>query len=157
MFLISLSNCKAKQLRSVANELRIIRLVRHPNIVIFYGACVDANLRQISLIFELVEGQPLRTFIENCAINNTNSGEVPSDRYQLLLDISCALRYLHSIKPQVVHGDLSPNNIMVESLGNLARAKLIDFGLSRIVSRSENRLPMGGTFRWAAPEIFKTG
>mmetsp|Transcript_93878 Transcript_93878/g.289521 ORF Transcript_93878/g.289521 Transcript_93878/m.289521 type:complete len:288 (+) Transcript_93878:1-864(+) len=44
---------------------------------------------------------------------------------------------------------------MVECSGSRARPKLLDFGLSRVVTRNAQRL--GGTITWAAPEVFMGG
>ena len=46
----------------------------------------------------------------------------------ILKDISQGVRFLHSAKPQVLHGDLKGANILVD--GRL-RAKVADFGLSQ--------------------------
>lgn len=47
---------------------------------------------------------------------------------RFLKDISQGVRFLHSAKPQVLHGDLKAANILVD--GRL-RAKVADFGLSQ--------------------------
>lgn len=47
---------------------------------------------------------------------------------QILQDISQGVRFLHSAKPQVVHGDLKAANVLVD--GRM-RAKVADFGLSQ--------------------------
>jgi len=60
------------------------------------------------------------------------------------------LRYLHA--RQVVHGDVKDRNALVErqGLGSVS-VKLVDFGLSRLLSRTPR--PMGGTIHWMAPEV----
>lgn len=75
-------------------------------------------------------------------------------RIQLLVEVGSALCYLHSRRPAaVVHGDIKDSNIFVQVLpGDNIQAKLLDFGLSRLVTR--NARPMGGTVRWMAPELF---
>lgn len=91
-------------------------------------------------------------------------------------DIVLGLEYLHSFKPQVIHGDLkgvsiTPNaslcngtlnkiqpNILITSS---ARACLADFGLGTVVRDSRLNLPLKttthqqGTMHWFAPEIFE--
>jgi len=54
------------------------------------------------------------------------------------------LRYLHSSKPQTLHGDLKARNILIDSR---FRAKLCDFGLS-----NKNQNLITGTPFWMAPE-----
>lgn len=46
----------------------------------------------------------------------------------ILHDISQGIRFLHSATPQVIHGDLKAQNILVDSK---FRAKVADFGLSQ--------------------------
>jgi len=74
-----------------------------------------------------------------------------------MLDVCCALWYLHALTPVVVHGDLKPENVMMEPKDPRAapwnsRAKLLDFGLSRVLSRRNSRR-LGGSLVWMAPEV----
>ena len=46
---------------------------------------------------------------------------------QILRDIAQGLRFLHSSKPPILHGDLKAKNILIDSR---FRAKVADFGLS---------------------------
>ncbi|CAE8605794.1 unnamed protein product [Polarella glacialis] len=67
----------------------------------------------------------------------------------ILLVVCNALRYLHSLRPTVAHGDLKPSNIILEH--GCLRARLIDFGLSRIQDHWSR--PLGGTLSYMAPEV----
>jgi len=148
------------QLLQLCNELRILRRLRHPNIVFLYGACLDTNHGDLALVLELVDGVQLRHFIWSGS--SPDSGRAspvdqrgPSDaaRSQVLLDMSCALRYLHTRTPRIVHGDLKDTNVLVEPSRAPCshRAKLLDFGLARVCTRHARVL--GGTLRWLAPEL----
>jgi len=133
-------------LTSIANELRVLRRLRHPHIVSFFGACVDAVSGEMALIFEWVKGgQSLDKYI-----GSWKSAPSTVCRHKVLLDISCALRYLHAQAPAVVHGDLKPSNILVEEGRLEPHAKLLDFGLSRVLGSRPR--PLGGTEGWKAPE-----
>jgi serine/threonine protein kinase len=46
---------------------------------------------------------------------------------QIMRDLAQGLRYLHSARPPILHGDMKARNILVDSR---FRAKLCDFGLS---------------------------
>jgi len=144
--------CKEdKKLASVANELRIFRFLRHPNIVLFHGAALVNG--QIALIMEKVKGQLLTTF----ALQS-----MPMLwRESLVLELVSVIWYMHSQEPPVVHGDVKPSNMMVEvrvsGVGQDLKPhlKLMDFGLSRVLGARPQAL--GGTRQWRAPELNKQG
>lgn len=132
-----------KFLSSLANELRILRHLRHPNIVGFHGAVIQPDTGKLLLVLELIPGVPLGRFVHTKAALNAQT------RHNLSMDPTCALRYLHSRCPQVVHGDLKGSNILVHR----NRAKLLDFGLSRVVTWGA--LGLGGSLKWMAPEVIE--
>ena len=131
------------------NELRIIRLVRHPNIVLWHGAFVDTSTGSFALVFELIEGVTLSQLILGGRCEHPLD-EPAGDR--LIVDICRAVRYLHGQRPTIVHGDLKASNVMIEAMKDHYRAKITDFGLSRLMTRAAQ--PLGGTIRWMAPELF---
>jgi serine/threonine protein kinase len=65
----------------------------------------------------------------------------------ILRDVSQGVRFLHSAVPQVIHGDLKAQNILVDSR---FRAKVADFGLSQ-----KKNLGGTGTPFWMAPELLR--
>jgi len=73
---------------------------------------------------------------------------------EIFLGISDGLRYLHSQKEPIVHGDLKAVNVLINSRG---RPCLCDFGLSRILVNSTSWNTTAsrarGTLRWQAPEL----
>lgn len=71
-------------------------------------------------------------------------------RLKLLCDVATGLRYLHS--QQVVHGDLTNNNIFVDVNG---RAVVADFGLSFQISELTGSHPITGAAQWMAPELIQ--
>ncbi|CAK0885582.1 unnamed protein product [Prorocentrum cordatum] len=158
-------------LPELCNELRILRRIRHPNIAVLYGACMDEALSRLCLVLEFVDGVSLGAFLRGPASRGRQGPGEPrggasearavansiSVMSVLIFDILHALCYLHSREPVVVHADLKDSNVFVEErhsrIGGIShRAKLLDFGLSRILTRSAR--PLGGTIRWMAPELF---
>ena len=69
----------------------------------------------------------------------------------ILRDVAQGLRFLHAADPQVIHGDLKAQNILVSST---FRAKVCDFGLSHT---RNNWLGAVGTPYWMAPELLRGG
>eukprot|EP00927_Polykrikos_kofoidii_P001807 TRINITY_DN10703_c0_g1_i1.p1 TRINITY_DN10703_c0_g1~~TRINITY_DN10703_c0_g1_i1.p1 ORF type:complete len:638 (+),score=58.43 TRINITY_DN10703_c0_g1_i1:269-1915(+) len=140
-------------LMSILNELRILRHLRHPNMISLIGAYIDFECGEFGLVLEMLHGVSLDRFVvEKLAPGD----ESLKERSKLILDIGCALQYLHSRNPCVVHGDLKNSNILV-SMGcavdgrPLILAKILDFGLSRLLTR--HACPLGGSLRWVAPEV----
>lgn len=130
----------------VVNELRVLRRLRHPNIVTFYGACLMEGTLDVVLVMELVHGALLQEYVPPPPAE----GPPMQQRWQLAHDVCCALMYMHSQKPSIVHGDIKDNNMMVERNGDHVNVKLLDFGLARIVSKQAKLC--GGTAAWQAPE-----
>jgi len=147
-----------QQLSALTNELRVLRHLRHPNIVGIHGAVVDVQRQQVSLVLELVRGRTLEHFMR-MGVPETSGETVPATpepgaRCQVCLDLCRAFLYLHSRRPRIVHSDLKSANILVEGDGKRVRSKLLDFGLARVLSRGAR--PRGGTPRWMAPEVFQS-
>ena len=65
---------------------------------------------------------------------------------QILRDVTQGLRFLHSNRPPILHGDLKGRNILIDSH---FRAKLCDFGLSA------KKKQISGTPYFLAPEYLK--
>ena len=66
---------------------------------------------------------------------------------QICRDVAQGLRFLHSSKPPIMHGDLKGKNILIDSR---FRAKLCDFGLS-----TKKNSVISGTPYWLAPEYLR--
>eukprot|EP00927_Polykrikos_kofoidii_P070924 TRINITY_DN6728_c0_g1_i7.p1 TRINITY_DN6728_c0_g1~~TRINITY_DN6728_c0_g1_i7.p1 ORF type:complete len:614 (+),score=54.74 TRINITY_DN6728_c0_g1_i7:246-1844(+) len=142
---------------SVLHEIRILRHLRHPCIIGLIGALVDIEKGLVGLILEREHGESLDRFVR-CDLGPPKTSI--DARKEIVLSIGHGLQYLHSRCPCVVHGDLKDTNILVSEVGTkctrrVYRSKLIDFGLSRMLTR--NVRPLGGTPLWAAPEVILGG
>jgi len=138
----------AKIFQLLSNELRILRHIRHPSIVLFHGAIVNSVTVEIALVLERVQGQELSDFLSAC------NGPISMNmRLCIIIDVCCALWYLHAQTPQIVYGDLKGSNVLIEQETSGPHAKLLDFGLSRLMTCGAP--PLGGTLRWVAPEVLR--
>lgn len=105
-------------------EGNILAELKHPNIVKFYEYGVFQNVLPY-LVLEWLEAKSLRTLINNGPI-------LPNKVIEIGLQVCDALQCVHNAG--IVHRDLKPNNILIaDSDGS---AKLLDFGLSRILNES---------------------
>ncbi|MEC3891989.1 protein kinase domain-containing protein [Nocardiopsis sp. LDBS1602] len=144
---------QAELLRFI-NRLGVVGVREH-----FEGApehpadgAAELNDRALYLVMNYVEGLDLRDW----RAENPVEGVAGQRRVLRFLEqVAQVLDLLHSgratpSKRVVVHGDLSPGNIMVSEEG---QATLVDFGLSRIAARHMTARPWF-TPGYAAPEIF---
>lgn len=72
------------------------------------------------------------------------------DIIQLGCDMCSALELCH--KNSIIHRDIKPQNIFVNKHGNF---KLGDFGIARVVDRTNTVLSAKGTYAYMAPEVYK--
>jgi len=132
---------EASHLQALGNEIRLLRRLRHPNIVLFHGAVFLDRNTSFGLVLECVDGVELNA----CFSQLSKSGCL-----RVCLDLSRALQYLHAQDPPIVHGDLKPSNLMILQVFGRPQVKLIDFGLARLLT--PNALAGGGTKEWIPPE-----
>jgi len=70
--------------------------------------------------------------------------------------IASGLMHLHSLG--IVHRDIKPSNIILSKSDSdkvPVQVKISDFGLSRVLGKSESGNDVGGTFLFLAPEVMK--
>eukprot|EP00928_Gymnodinium_smaydae_P035807 TRINITY_DN25131_c0_g4_i1.p1 TRINITY_DN25131_c0_g4~~TRINITY_DN25131_c0_g4_i1.p1 ORF type:complete len:794 (-),score=55.89 TRINITY_DN25131_c0_g4_i1:351-2381(-) len=138
-------------LKAIAAELRIFRRLRHPHIVAFHGACIDLTSINVVIVLEYVRGTLLRTASSCVPV----TPDAFSERLLWADNICSALVYLHAQDPSIVHSDIKDTNVLIEH-GSVRRiAKLLDFGLSRLLKGQD--VAMGGTLSWMAPEVILQG
>jgi len=129
-------------------ELRVLRHLRHPFIVNFYGACIEDAKQLVVLIEEYIDGSSLHDMI----LFQKDKRFTEQVRWQTLCSVCHALMYLHDQGPAILHGDLSAKNIMMRA--NSLEPVLIDFGMA-VLHKSRQKL-QGGSPRWMAPELISS-
>ena len=81
--------------------------IRHPNIVQFLGVYYSGESSLPIMVMELMDIS-LTSFIE------TNKSQIAiQTKMSILYDVSQGLSFLHNHQPQILHRDLSPNNVML--------------------------------------------
>ncbi|KAL6888541.1 hypothetical protein ACP4OV_009567 [Aristida adscensionis] len=107
----------------ILREIKLLRLLRHPNIVQIKHIMLPPTRREfkdIYIVFELMESD-LHQVIK---INNNLT---PQHHQFFLYQLLYALKYIHAAN--VFHRDLKPKNILANSDCKL---KICDFGLARL-------------------------
>eukprot|EP00727_Mastigamoeba_balamuthi_P000011 m51a1_g10006 putative phospholipase d beta 1-like (773) ;mRNA; r:90464-94179 len=103
-------------------EVALMSKMRHPNIVLFMGACT-VDPAKVAIVTEFVSAGSLYT-----VVHKHWRSLRPEWLLRAIYDVALGMAYLHSLSPPIVHRDLKPMNILVD--GENSRCKLIDFGLS---------------------------
>nr|XP_009412467.1 PREDICTED: L-type lectin-domain containing receptor kinase IX.1-like [Musa acuminata subsp. malaccensis] len=136
--------------KEYVSEVKIISRLRHRNLVQLVGWCHDRG--EFSLVYEFMPNGSLDSYLYSTA----RLLEWPA-RHRVALGLASALLYLHEEWEQcVVHRDVKPSNVMLDSAFN---AKLGDFGLARLVDhdRGSQTTVLAGTMGYLAPECVTTG
>ncbi|XP_044525068.1 mitogen-activated protein kinase kinase kinase 19 [Gracilinanus agilis] len=136
-----------REYQKLQEEVDLLKVLNHVNIVAYLGTCLEKNL--VSIFMEFVPGGSISSIINRF-------GPLPEmvlSKYtkQILQGVA----YLH--ENCVVHRDIKGNNVMLMPTGII---KLIDFGCARRLAyasltgtHSEMLKSMHGTPYWMAPEV----
>ncbi|KAL6656836.1 hypothetical protein ACP70R_004616 [Stipagrostis hirtigluma subsp. patula] len=133
-----------------ADEIKVISRVRQRNLVELVGWCNDGNKDRLLLVYELATEGSLHEHL-----HQGRSWLLWRTRYNIILDLGRALRYLHD--DGVLHGDIKPCNILLDSRHV---AKLADFGLARFIEHGvelKTTRNVAGTPGYVDPEFVATG
>ena len=105
--------------------------IRHPNIVEFVGVYYHSDQSSLPIMVMELMDTSLTHFVDN------NKSQIAiQTKMSILYDVSKGLDFLHSRKPQILHRDLSPNNVMLTRCQ--ITAKIGDLGVAKVV-RADNR------------------
>lgn len=111
----------------IEREAAALARLRHVGIAAVYGAGrTHDGLNYI--VMERVVGSDLGDFVRSAR-------PVLRERVRLFEQVCRAMHYAH--QRGVIHGDLKPGNILIETQDGAALPKILDFGLSRIIEAGE--------------------
>jgi serine/threonine-protein kinase len=137
-------------------EAQILSNIRHPNIVnvIDFGKVEGAYL----MVLEYVHGYHLGQWMKYVV---GSRGKMPWEvSIYIMLQVLAALNYAHNHSRSggpskaIIHGDISPSNILIDVEGNV---RLADFGIAHIEAEQPSRKgSVDGIFRgklsYSSPE-----
>jgi len=120
--------------------------IRHQNVIQLLGIWRDSEGGPPLMVMPLAENGSALAYLRRGNVGATHCAEI-------LMGSALGLLHLHSMLPRIIHGDIHPNNIVVDQGGN---ALICDFGFSRIrhdVTRTHSKIREGGRARFLAPEL----
>ncbi len=127
----------------VLAEARALARLRHPHVVAVHDVGEDEGAVFVSM--ELLEGLDLRGWVEQAE-------PAPSARLEVVLQCADGLAAAHDAG--LVHHDVKPSNVVVETRDGAPWVSLIDFGLAADADAGDE--PRGGTLAYMAPEARAT-
>ncbi|CAI0426886.1 unnamed protein product, partial [Linum tenue] len=138
--------------REFISELAALSNLRHDNLVILHGCCVEGSDRY--LVYEYMENNSLAHTLLDDQNRMKFSWEA---RRHVSIGVARGIAYLHEeVKPHVLHRDIKASNILLDD--NFT-PKVSDFGLSRILRDNSSYVStrVAGTLGYLAPEYAVSG
>ncbi|KAJ8560609.1 hypothetical protein K7X08_022469 [Anisodus acutangulus] len=135
-----------ESLEEFRSEVRIMKRLRHPNVVLFMGAVTRSP--HLSIVTEFLHRGSLYRLL-----HRPNNQLDERRRLRMALDAARGMNYLHNCTPMIVHRDLKSPNLLVDKNWVV---KVCDFGLSRMKNSTFlSSRSTAGTAEWMAPEVLR--
>jgi serine/threonine protein kinase/Tol biopolymer transport system component len=141
---LKLLSKSATAAREPLGEARHLARIRHPNVVMVYGAEWDDQ--QVGIWMEFIEGQTLAAMIADRG--PMSAREVSG----IGIDLCRALSALHG--SGLLHRDIKAQNVMREIGGRIV---LMDFGVVHAIEPDADQTELSGTPLYMAPEMLTGG
>jgi serine/threonine-protein kinase len=126
-------------------EASALHYIHHEAIVRYYIFSHDPGTGRHYLAMEFVDGQPLSELLQR--------GPLGFEAVRLLQErLAAGLNAAH--QHGIIHRDLSPDNVLIPG-GDLARAKIIDFGIARSTRVGDGTIigsGFAGKYNYVSPE-----
>ncbi|KAG8961924.1 Suppressor of Sensor Kinase (SLN1) [Tulasnella sp. 419] len=118
--------------KQVQDELSVMELLHHPNIVEYYG--IEVHRDKVYIFEEYCSGGTLANLLELGRIEDETVLKVYT------MQMLEGLMYLHS--KGVVHRDIKPDNILLDHNGII---KFVDFGAAKVFAKNKGSIQVGRT------------
>jgi len=129
------------ELDKTAEEIAIMKRLRHPNLVNLHEVIDDEEEDTLYMVLEFVPGGPIMDWVHTpdggmfaSPLTGAVLGEERAD--WAIADVLNGLAYLHL--HHICHRDLKPQNILLDGIG---RCKIADFGVAHHFSDEEDLNP----------------
>ncbi|XP_031400791.1 serine/threonine-protein kinase STY17-like isoform X2 [Punica granatum] len=135
-------NVSAEMLKDFAQEIYIMRKIRHKNVVQFIGACTRPP--RLCIVTEFMSRGSVYDFLHK----QKGVFKLPA-LLKVAIDVSKGMNYLH--QNNIIHRDLKSANLLMDENEVV---KVADFGVARVITAESGVMTAEtGTYRWMAPEV----
>jgi len=131
-------------IKSFVEECNMLKNLRHPNILLFMGACTKGP--NYFIVTEFCENGNLFELLHQHRSYQLSW----EDRRRIAIEIAQGMNYLHTFNPPILHRDLKSMNVLLDSY---LQVKIADFGSTKFLEVHMTK--QKGTFQWMAPEVIK--
>lgn len=148
-----------QNLTDLGNEISLMATIRHPNIIMFFGACFQISPPVILL--EYCSGGNLESRIIRGYSEGARSSDriTPYQKWKYAHELALGMTFLHKCTIPIIHRDLKPSNVLITAEDTI---KITDFGLAKFVPIKnkflEDKFTMTGetgSYRFMAPEVYR--
>ncbi|XP_010555207.1 PREDICTED: serine/threonine-protein kinase STY46 [Tarenaya hassleriana] len=129
--------------KEFAQEVFIMRKVRHKNVVQFIGACTKPP--HLCIVTEFMPGGSVYDYLHK----QKGIFKLPA-LLKVAIDVSKGMNYLH--QNNIIHRDLKAANLLMDEN---EMVKVADFGVARVKAQTGVMTAETGTYRWMAPEVIE--
>ncbi|KAJ7001548.1 serine/threonine-protein kinase STY46 isoform X2 [Populus alba] len=129
--------------KEFAQEVYIMRKVRHKNVVQFIGACTKPP--SLCIVTEFMYGGSVYDYLHK----QRGVFKLPN-LLKVAIDVSKGMDYLH--QNNIIHRDLKAANLLMDENEVV---KVADFGVARVKAQTGIMTAETGTYRWMAPEVIE--
>ncbi|ORX54202.1 Pkinase-domain-containing protein [Piromyces finnis] len=138
---LKLNKISKSELDVIMTEIDLLKKLKHPNIVKYYGFIKTKDF--LNIILEYCENGSLQTIYKRF-------GQFPENLVAVYISqVLDGLLYLH--EQGVIHRDIKGPNILTTKDGS---AKLADFGVATCMGENEDKSVVGSPY-WMAPEVIE--
>ncbi|KAI9488449.1 hypothetical protein BDB00DRAFT_963705 [Zychaea mexicana] len=149
------SNSLSTLHKAIKEEMKVMEMLNHDNIVQYYG--MEVHRDKVYIFMEYCENGSLGSLLDH-------GGRIEDEVYivKYAYELLSGLKYLHG--NNIVHRDIKPDNILIDYQGQL---KLSDFGAAKILAKGQKTMgrttmnmnvnSLAGTPMYMAPEVITGG
>ncbi|KEP53740.1 carbon catabolite-derepressing kinase [Rhizoctonia solani 123E] len=128
----------------VTREIQYLRLLDHPHIVKIYEVINTST--DIIMVIEFAGAELFDTLAKH--------GRLPEETARSIFQ-QLVSAVAHSHKYKVIHRDLKPENILIDWSGPVPDVKVIDFGLSNVMTDGDFLRTSCGSPCYACPDLIR--